>query len=291
MKDKVSKNVYKITITNNMWSYIGVGSHKLLKEEIIVKWSSVELESSKGEFRNANGKIFKYITKDELLTKYPNGGYRIIGDMKRKECKGSNIILIHNGDSIHLFPFTYKIKWCEYIVGYIKVNDQDNDDTYVRVLLSSWTRAILFPFCIILMILILFLSWLWLLSRNYVPSLDNTAVSYYVEGVENKDPDNSIALPGISVIKAKNNNPNVQFPLYNPEGNQCYMKYNLYDEDGTLIFESGLIEPGKAVKEFTMKKSFTSGIYKIRIRVETRDINNYKVSLNEGEMFAELHVE
>ena len=123
---------------------------------------------------------------------------------------------------------TGKRKGTERTAGYIDVSSPDHPDSFVRVragnvLRGSDSPAVLF----LLLCAVFFLGW-WISRKEKVPGLDEAAVSYKVEGMENTDPE-SIALPGVSRIEMEAGTTRVDFPLVNPEGNTCYMKYTIRD--------------------------------------------------------------
>lgn len=49
--------------------------------------------------------------------------------------------------------------------------------------------------------------------------------------------------------------------LPNPEQNMCYFQISLYLEDGTLLWQSELIEPGKTSKPMVLLKILARGTY------------------------------
>ena len=86
--------------------------------------------------------------------------------------------------------------------------------------------------------------------------LNGTATTPPVE----KNPD-SIAIPGYEILELKAGNKEQSLCLPNPEQNVCYFQILLYLEDGTLLWESELIEPGKTSKPMTLTKTLDKGTY------------------------------
>lgn len=134
------------------------------------------------------------------------------------------------------------------------------------------------------------MAGIWFAQKDEVTGLDKTAVSYHIDGVKNTD-ENSILLPGISVINVKENDAHVEAALFNPEGNACYFRYTMILKDTEeVLYTSGLIEPGKAVTEFDLDKKFKAGTYPVEIHVETSDLKDPEIAYNGGNIDARLNV-
>lgn len=88
-----------------------------------------------------------------------------------------------------------------------------------------------------------------------IPRPENTT-SPIVE----KNPD-SIAVPGYEILELKADRKKQTLCMPNPEQNRCYFQISLYLEDGTLLWQSELIEPGKASKPIVLTESLSKGAY------------------------------
>lgn len=75
-----------------------------------------------------------------------------------------------------------------------------------------------------------------------------------------KNPD-SIAIPGYEILELNANSKEQALCLPNPEQNMCYFQIALYLEDGTLLWQSELIEPGKTSKPMVLTKTLSKGTY------------------------------
>ena len=247
-------------------------------------------ENSSRTFKDASGNTWGYITPKELAAIYPNGGYRIIGDLKKKESASGQYLVSKDGKRVCLYPYRRKNTRMERTVGYIDVSSQEAPDSFVRIRTGNIFKGIILPLILLLLLTGLFFLG-WFLSRKpEVPGLDEAAVSYKVEGMENTDPE-SIALPGVSVIEMEAGSTRVDFPLVNPEGNTCYMKYTIRDtQTDEVLYRSGMIEPGMAVLGFDLEQPLEAGTYEILVQVETSDLEDYTVQLNGAEIPAKLEV-
>ena len=212
-------------------------------------------------FRDSSGNIWGYITAKELAGRYPNGGYRIVADLKKTENPSGDITLTREGKKTHLYAYNRKKKRTERTIGYIDVSSMDCPDSFVRIRTGNMLRGVVLPSVLFLLLCAVFLLGWWLSRKEKVPGLDEAAVSYKVEGMENTDPE-SIALPGVSRIEMKAGTTRVEFPLINPEGNNCYMKYTIRDaHTDEALYSSGLIGPGQAVLSFDLNRPVEAGTY------------------------------
>nr|WP_294494106.1 hypothetical protein [uncultured Mediterraneibacter sp.] len=254
-----------------------------------MKWT-VKKEHNSARFKDSAGNTWGYITGKELLERYPNGGYRIVADLKKKENASGDLLLTGAGKQCRLYPYDRKQRRLEKTVGYINVSQEDQPDSFVRIRKSNLAGGLLLPLVVVLLLCgLFFLGW-WLSREEEVPGIDEAAVSYRVEGMENTDPE-SIALPGVSVIEATAGETEVDFPLINPDGNNCYMTYIIRDaQTDEVLYESGKIEPGMAVLSFDLNRPLEAGTYDILVQVETADLADYTVELNGAEIPAELVV-
>jgi len=75
-----------------------------------------------------------------------------------------------------------------------------------------------------------------------------------------KNPD-SIAIPGYEMLELKADSKTQTICLANPPQNDCYFKISLYLEDGTLLWQSELIEPGKTSKAMVLTTALKKGTY------------------------------
>lgn len=71
----------------------------------------------------------------------------------------------------------------------------------------------------------------------------------------------SIAIPGYELLELKADSKKQTLCLPNPPQNTCYFQISLYMEDGTLLWESDLIEPGENSKPITLSKVLEKGTY------------------------------
>lgn len=91
-----------------------------------------------------------------------------------------------------------------------------------------------------------------------MPNQENGADS--ATAAVEKNPD-SIAIPGYEMLELKAGSKEQSLCMPNPPQNCCYFQISLYMEDGTLLWESELIEPGKTSKPIVLSKALEKGMY------------------------------
>lgn len=81
-----------------------------------------------------------------------------------------------------------------------------------------------------------------------------------VEKAVEKNP-NSIAIPGYEGLELIADKRKQTLCLPNPAQNACYFQISLFLEDGTLLWESELIEPGELSKPIKLSMTLEKGSY------------------------------
>ena len=75
-----------------------------------------------------------------------------------------------------------------------------------------------------------------------------------------KNPD-SIAIPGYEMLEMKAGSKEQSLCMPNPPQNCCYFQIALYLEDGTLLWQSELVEPGTTSKPIVLTKALDKDMY------------------------------
>lgn len=76
-----------------------------------------------------------------------------------------------------------------------------------------------------------------------------------------EDMTGQIAIPGFETMTFDAGTTTQNVALANPEVNHCYFKISLYLEDGTQLWESDYIEPGKTSDRIVLSKALEKGTY------------------------------
>lgn len=116
-----------------------------------------------------------------------------------------------------------------------------------------------FPFGVIisaLLVLILIALLLHNCGKTPEASSDSTVPETTVEKNEG-----SISIPGFEMLELQAESQQQTICLYNPAQNNCYFEISLYLEDGTLLWKSELIEPGKTSEPLMLSQELKKGYY------------------------------
>lgn len=109
-------------------------------------------------------------------------------------------------------------------------------------------------------ILIVFLLIVALKGCDDVPTPNQNSTADSTAATVEKNPD-SIAIPGYEMLELKANSKEQSLCMPNPPQNCCYFQICLYLEDGTLLWKSELIEPGKTSKPISLLEALEKGMY------------------------------
>lgn len=101
----------------------------------------------------------------------------------------------------------------------------------------------------------------------------------------------TIDIPGFASMSFKAGATEQAVNLYNPEQNTCYFKMSILLNDGTKLWESNLIEPGKAIYELSLEEALFVGQYEdCTLKYECFDLNDAQTPLNGSEIKFTLNV-
>ncbi|MBQ6840079.1 MAG: hypothetical protein IJO45_05260 [Oscillospiraceae bacterium] len=114
-----------------------------------------------------------------------------------------------------------------------------------------WAKLVIAAGVVCLLIIVLLCTCSQTPAEN-APSQTETAAE--------KNPD-SIAIPGYEALELKAGSKKQTVCLPNPPQNLCYFQISLYLEDGTLLWQSELIEPGDTSKPMQLTKELEKGTY------------------------------
>lgn len=133
----------------------------------------------------------------------------------------------------------------------------------------------------------------WFGEKPVTADVDDTVEDYTGDkatytGEKNTD---TIDIPGFDRINFKADTKEQSVNLYNPEQNSCYFKMSILLSDGTKLWESKLIEPGKAVYNLTLNQGMSVGEYKdCTLKYECFAMDDKQTPLNGSEIKFTLNV-
>lgn len=102
----------------------------------------------------------------------------------------------------------------------------------------------------------------WFGKEPIAVGIDNNTQDYkgQKDTYTGKKKTNSIDIPGFDVMNLKANTKKQSVNLFNPAQNTCYFKMTLV-YNGKTLWQSGLVEPGKAIYELNLNEPLPAGKY------------------------------
>lgn len=88
--------------------------------------------------------------------------------------------------------------------------------------------------------------------------------------------DDGISVVGFKRLRIKANTTDVSGYFINPASNEVYFVARLCLEDGTLLYQSGLIPPGKAIYAMEIQRPLPPGLYNAVLYYDTYSLNDRK---------------
>lgn len=237
------------------------------------------------QFRDNHQGVWAYITPQQYRTLSPEQK-RICGDMRRQDSASMERVLQSGESKLGLYEYRPGVRWKEKVVGYIPVSLEGEEEPTccVRVLETSYFKMFLYPLFALLLLASVVVGIFLVVEQNRVPGLDKTAVAYHIEGMTNTDPD-QIMMPFLSEMQLLQGETHIRDLLINPQGNECYFKFKfILDATGEVLYESGLVEPGKAIIDFDLNRTLDVGEHPVTVKILTSDLNDPTKSFNGGDM-------
>ena len=110
------------------------------------------------------------------------------------------------------------------------------------------------------------------------------------QDMKGSDENAAIQIPYYSDIYMEKGSDEIDMYLVNPKENECYFTYTfILKEDSEEIYQSGLIEPGKALDKVTLSRKIEGGEYELDMRIDTYTLDK-KEPLNNAIVSTKLIV-
>lgn len=222
-----------------------------------------------------------YYSLKAMRKKYPEGGYKLMGEVTKKKGKKEENPIEKDKDAVlYVQPLkTYK-KPCYRRIGFIYSEDKGS---YVLVKKSNFLFILLG--ILLSMLLIGGIVWVFM-NQSVQPKLDPNASAFdaKLERPASWD-DSKILVPGYDTLKMSAGSDMVYVALFNPKENPCYFQFKLImDETGEELFSTGLVPPGSAVTSVKLPSKLEAGIYDITIKISSFSLSDATQNLNGGEV-------
>lgn len=134
----------------------------------------------------------------------------------------------------------------------------------------------------------------WFGETVVEPDLDDSAVDWQgTQPTDSTDADGKkgIAIPGYKSISLIAGQTKQTVNLYNPEVNDCYFVMSLILPDGSEIWKSKMVAPGKGLYQINLNQELAAGTYENSIlKYECYKQDDDLTKLNGGEVKITLEV-
>ena len=174
------------------------------------------------------------------------------------------------------------MKHLHLIKGYTKCED------------GGYYAVLSFPFIPIILIVFLLCGLLALYHLHpvvlspvepWIPIIDSGIVSDTV--IPDNFTDHSIVINGFTEWSVKSGQTEkLPIRLQNPDGNHCYFTFQIALEDGSILYESNQVPPGKEIRYISINQPLEKGTYTAYITILTNELqtgasmNSAKTKIN-----------
>lgn len=112
-----------------------------------------------------------------------------------------------------------------------------------------------------------------------------------IEADEEPEEDPGILIPGYSSAYMKAGDTKLQLSIGNPKENICGMYAVVKLQDGTVLYQSPLLEPGQGLDEIPLEQSLEAGTYKAVVEFTCVTLDEAETNLNSADSGFTLTVE
>lgn len=250
------------------------------------------------KFKLGNNKEFECLSKKQIKVLYPSKDFDVVAEYAAGSTKSPEGSLEYKNTKLNLSKYKTYNRAIYREKGFISVGD----DSYVVLLKNVISiRIIAAVFCVAVIAagLILAVNLTKPVEAENVgdeliaaggikdevkPELEEGAVDW--EGAKPRETGSvsvGIAIPGYKSITIDAGVTDVKVNLQNPAGNPCYFVISLLLDDGTQLYKSKMVEPGKGLYEITLSRALEEGEYGAKVKYETFSLDELN-SLNGAEV-------
>ncbi len=243
--------------------------------QVLPIWQA-EQKSNYGAKFTAKGTEQGCYTKKQMMSFYPSGEFERVGEFAANS-RNKKIGRMNFGTRrLPVFKYGAHSRLLYREKGFVSLGEERYAALLENVVVL---RAAALVLCVALIAAAaVFGPSLWngnvqaadLTAQAPAPDLEEGAVDW--EGVQPRDTGGvtaGIAIPGYESITIDANQTDVKVNFQNPEGNPCYFVISLMLSDGTVLYQSKMIEPGKGLYDITLAKALESGEYGAKVKYET----------------------
>lgn len=232
-------------------------------------------------FKYCGRSEWKAFSKKTMKKKYPEGGYKILGEVIKKKGKSRSLIIPNedHGGNLYVQPLKtyskllyrrYAYVYCRELDGYVIIK-KNNALLWLLGLLGT-------------LLTIGLITW-GLMNIPTGPDIDPNVADFTGSVKRSADMDDSkILIPAFGDWKMIAGTDKVYMALSNPENNPCYFSFDIVlDATGETLFKTKLIPPGKAITTVQLPQKLDVGVYPITVKINSYSLDNPETPMNGGE--------
>lgn len=223
----------------------------------------------------------QYYTKKEMEEMYPDGNYRILGELSEKRgTHQGQPVYDEVGNPIYVQPSgTYKNSIYK-SDGYLW---NEAAQAFISVKKKSWLSIFLYGVAAAGLVVGIGFGANQFFNGS---KIDPNAQTFESTVKRSEDMDESrILVPGYNDWNMVAGTDEISVALYNPDKNPCYFQFSIVlDETQEVLYKTGLIPPGQAVTTVKLPRTFEKGTYPITINIGSYSLEDESQRLNGGEV-------
>lgn len=247
------------------------------------------LAGADGEGVYKNGKTgfsVSYFKKKEIDSRYPSGGYTVVGQIGKGKREIGNL-QSDDGQTEKVYAATKMPHTA--VVGYIEI-EADKFIAIVKDRLLLWLL-------LALLIAALIIGLIFLLKAVIPTGGGDGTTTTTPAGVVDQNavlgegeisiPDKTktkgrkIKVNGIPELPLAANTKEQSFVFSNPEENPCFFVIEIeLSNTGEVIYTSNLLPPGYSISKFTLNRELAVGTYPATVHVKTYSFDKEQRKLN-----------
>lgn len=228
------------------------------------------------EYRRDEYPQLGYYSKKLMRKRFPDKNYIVIGAIGKGLSSKAKTFIFQNEE----YDF-YNLKYVKLTYGIDGYLDCGNHE-FLAVIQNKTVKRILVLFAAVTVMIGLFSGIYMMMDHSIVLDSDASDYTPKITLPDDADP-NSIAIPGYDQLTMLADTDELYAALWNPETNPCYFKFSIFIEDtDKLLYESGLVHPGKAITAVKLNRVLNEGEYPVLIKMETFSLEDGTTPMNGG---------
>ncbi len=239
-------------------------------------------------FKLSEDKEIECFSKKQIKALYPKKDYKVVAEHVVGSIKSPAGLLAYKDINLNLSSYKThnRAVYCE--KGFVSIDE----DSFIILLKNTIIkRAIFAVLCLALILVGTFIA-IDIAGTDEITSINDEQIATGAnrnavvldleedavdwEGIKSQNTGGvtaGIAIPGYKNITIKAGTTDVKMNLQNPEGNPCYFVISLMLEDGTVLYKSKMIEPGKGLYEIELLNTLEKGEYAAAVKYETYSLD------------------